>query len=406
MFCVYACRVLSGAHNSRMEIAVSPLLPRAAAVLVGLCCMASCARAQEPGSAGFPALEDRRAAAFRVEALARSADETNFSEVTGLDVDSRGRIYVADWFSAQVTVLDSTGGVVRTLGRKGLGPGEFRAIRGLQVLPGDSLLVYDPSAGRLSVFAPDAAEPAYVLNLGAALNGPAPFVIYRAGDAGGFVALIRPPFVQGDTARRMDHVRALNADGSPRGGPLRSFASKSFLHVRQGSGFSVMPNPFGNEGLFAVAPEGALHLAWTDSLGVETVDLSGRRTGGFSVPYRAPGVTPADVDSALSGMPEPAVRMFRPALRDSLPERWPALRGLLCEIAGTVWLGLSAPAGAEAEWASFSPDGRYLGSVFLPRGVEVRAVRAGRVYSVQKNDDGIPSVVVFRIAAQAAGGSD
>lgn len=377
---------------------------RALPVSAALCCLASCARAQSTDASGFPPLEARRSAAIPATEVARSAPEAQFSQITGLDVDSRGRIYVADWFHAHVSVLDSTGALVRTVGRKGLGPGEFRAIRGIQVLPGDSLLVYDPNASRLAVFAPDAGEPAYGVNLAATLNGPAPFLVHRSGAGGAYLALFRPPFMQGDTARRVDELRVLNPDGSANDRPLRTFASKSFLHVKQGRGFSVMPNPFGTEALFALGRGGELHLAWSDSLRVETIDLTGRRTGGFSFPHTAPGVTREDVDSALSGMPEQMVRMFRPALEDSLPERWPALRALLTDGAGVLWVGLSTPAGAQAEWASFNSGGRYLGSVFVPPEIEVRAVRGGRLYGVQHDADGVPHIVVYRLSARAAAG--
>jgi hypothetical protein len=359
---------------------------------------AGCAGAQDDGA--LPGAEARRAAAFAVTEVGRSRVDSLFSQVTGIGVDSRGRIYAGDWFTARVVVLDSTGAVLRMVGRRGLGPGEFRSIRGVQVLPGDSLLVYDPNAMRLSVFAPDSGRAAYVTTL----PGPEPHFISRTPANDAHLALMRPPFTTVDSARH-DVLRLLNLDGTPRGEPLRQFPSRSFLRVQQGGGFSVMPNPFGHEGLFVLAPDGTLHYAWNGRLEVESTDLRGRRTGGFAVAYDPPQVTSADAASVFNGMPEPAVRMFRPALEDSLPERWPPLAALLADERGRVWAALHGPAGEPREWAVFQPDGRYLGSAFLPRHAEVFAIRGDRVYAAETaEDDGVTAVVVYRVAAPAAGG--
>jgi hypothetical protein len=362
-----------------------------------------CARAQDDGA--LPDAGARRAAAFAVTEAGRSRVDSLFTQVTGIDVDSRGRIYAGDWFTARVVVLDSSGALVRTIGRRGLGPDEFRGIRGVQVLPGDSLLVYDPGAARLSVFAPDSGRAAYVTRLADALPGPEPHLVRRTPGNDAYLALLRPPFTTGDSARH-DVLRLLNVDGTPRGEPLRQFPSRSFLRVNQAGGFSVMPNPFGHEGLFALAPDGTLHYAWNDQLGVESTDLQGRRMGGFAAVYEPPAVTRDDAASAFEGMPEQAVRAFRPALEDSLPERWPALASMLVDERGRLWMGLHGAAGAPREWALFQADGRYLGSAFLPRAAEVFAIRGDRVYAVETGeDDGVTALVIYRIALRPTGGN-
>ncbi|HEX2203655.1 MAG TPA: 6-bladed beta-propeller [Longimicrobium sp.] len=367
------------------------------AVVLSLC-TPGCGRAQ--GAETFPDARQRREAAIEVREVARSWSDTLLTEVTGLDVDSRGRIYVGDWMAARVAVLDSTGTLVRTLGRKGLGPGEFRSVRGLQVLPGDSLMVYDPSAARLSVFPPDGDQPAYTINLGATLGGPVPFLIHRTPTNDAFVALFRPGFMGGDTTTRRDRLQVLNRDGTPRAEPFRTFPSKGFLRVGQAGSFSVTPDPFGSEGLYAFGRGGEVHYLWNDSLHVETYDLAGGRTRGFRVDYTPPEVTDADVEAAAAEFSGQAA-MFREALQDSAPPRWPAARAMLSDADGRLWIGLHGPASEPSEWASFDADGTYRGSVFLPSGVEVRAFRGNIVYGVQFDAADVPQVVVYRMAPPA-----
>lgn len=67
-----------------------------------------------------------------------------------LGVDDWGRIYVADRKPALIKVFDSAGAFVRTIGREGAGPGEYRVA--FIAVRGSHLLVHDPMQSRTSVF--------------------------------------------------------------------------------------------------------------------------------------------------------------------------------------------------------------------------------------------------------------
>lgn len=355
----------------------------------------ACADAQGDAGQGLPDLAARQAGAFRLTEVARSGEDAPFASITGIDPDSRGRIFVADWSAARIAVLRPDGRMEAMWGQKGLGPGEFRSLRGVQVIAGDSVLTFDPSAGRLTVFAPDGSA-AYVRNL-ARSN---PFLLWRLPGDDGYVAITRPAFRGGDTGPRLDEVWRLDAAGDRVGEPLRVFPSRSFLHVQQGGGFSVMPNPFGHEGFVAVGPRG-VYLAWSDTLGVDIVSPSGEAVGGFSHAYAPPPVTGDDVRAYLADQPQQIREMFGRALADSAPDRWPPLRGMLVDDRGRIWLALPAPIGSEREWAAFDGGGTYLGSVFLPLDAEAWSIRHGRIYSATADSE----VVVHEIGERRGGGT-
>lgn len=69
--------------------------------------------------------------------------------------DSQGRFFVTDDASPKVRVFDGDGTVITALGREGEGPGEFLFISATSIGPADSLFVFDPNLGRISVFTPD-----------------------------------------------------------------------------------------------------------------------------------------------------------------------------------------------------------------------------------------------------------
>lgn len=81
----------------------------------------------------------------------------SFTEASAWSVgtDRQGRIYVLDRLNFQVAVFDSSGKVLRTMGRKGGGPGEFQFPGSLIVSGDGEASVFDFSKQALVKFAPD-----------------------------------------------------------------------------------------------------------------------------------------------------------------------------------------------------------------------------------------------------------
>jgi hypothetical protein len=354
--------------------------------------LAACSLPRETGE-GFPDTATRLRAAIPVSERVVSSPEIAFTSIPRLAVDSRGLIYVPEHYNNRVTVLSEDGRLIRTLGRRGSGPGEFQAVQSVQVLPGDSLLVYDPALGRASVFAPDSIRPAYTALLSA--GGAAPWQVQRTRANDGYLVRYQPmfEFASGsDISTRMDRIAVLNLDGSVRQ-RLRSFPSRTGIVVDR----SVMLNPFGREGLVQLDSRERLHFVWTDSLAVSRTDLDGNPLPGFNVPYTPPRVTSADLEDALSVLTSSVRRQFEPALADSAPGRWPAVRDMLIDDQDRIWLALAGTLRRPTEWAAFSPDGTYIRSVLIPVGSSVRFIRGDRFYAERLKDD-VPHVVVYQMA--------
>jgi hypothetical protein len=75
-----------------------------------------------------------------------------FSRVGGIDVDDRGNIYVLDLSDANVRAFDSRGQYLRTIGRKGQGPGEMQFPVFVQITSRGEVLIYDYAVSRMLFF--------------------------------------------------------------------------------------------------------------------------------------------------------------------------------------------------------------------------------------------------------------
>jgi hypothetical protein len=87
------------------------------------------------------------------------------SEAHEVTIDSRGRYYVSGGPAPYFWVFDRDGKVLRRIGSRGKGPGEFLLVSGILTAQGDTLHVFDGDQARLSIFSPG-YELVRTVNLG------------------------------------------------------------------------------------------------------------------------------------------------------------------------------------------------------------------------------------------------
>lgn len=103
---------------------------------------------------------------------ARRGDNDLFGEVSGARRLASGDIVVADVKANELKLFDSTGYFVRRIGRQGDGPGDLRSVSRLLAGGGDTILVYDGIAGRVTgmdrkgtvLLMYNVAQPAWVID--------------------------------------------------------------------------------------------------------------------------------------------------------------------------------------------------------------------------------------------------
>lgn len=79
-------------------------------------------------------------------------DEDMFAELTALDVDGDGNIYVLDRKEKTVKIFDSSGKFVKKFGKEGQGPGEMYLPISLQITYNNEIIIGDAGNQRLSFF--------------------------------------------------------------------------------------------------------------------------------------------------------------------------------------------------------------------------------------------------------------
>ncbi|HEX6750408.1 MAG TPA: hypothetical protein VF092_24150 [Longimicrobium sp.] len=327
-----------------------------------------------------------------------------------------GRIVVADGASAQLRFYSAGGRHLAAAGRSGDGPGEFRDLAAVGRAEGDTVLAYDPRAGRISVFTPAGA---YVRS--AAVGEPG---LLAAEAPVGWLAShvfvtqksrvdegVGPP---ADSGGRIHYrARASLQFHGPDGRLLRTVAGLAgnegvtFMSAAGAGRFrlSTVPVPF-LKTLQTSAGRRSVAVGSTDAYEIRLYGDGGQLRRIVRGPAQDRAVTRAHVDAwlreSLADVRDPAVRRERRRQYEALPlpAELPAFAGLLLDGADRLWVREYDPPGratAAERWSVFDPRGRRLGEVEMPVRFVPCQIGADFVLGIRKDTLDVERVEMYRL---------
>jgi hypothetical protein len=349
----------------------------------------------------------------------------------GGDVDSvsgpvrlgDGRLAIANAGSHEVRVYDASGAQLHASGRAGDGPGEYRMLAGIWRGPGDSLLVSDFLARRVSVLDPE-ARFARSFSLGGNTGGLMPvggrieFAVPQGWLGDGSVVGVTMGFAmnQAKQGPYRDTVSALRygPDGAVRDTIVRfPGAETEQMSISMGgqSMSAPMPVPLGRQSVTAAQGD-RFYLARNDAWEIEVRELDGRLVRLIRLKADPRPLTPELIAAHRKSQLEqieaiPAMRSMPPAFKTQLtarieqakyPATLPFVSSLLVDSDGRLWAQEVPPPGIErATYVVFDESGQLLGRVTMPEDFRVASIGADAVYGVWKDADDVEHVRAYRL---------
>jgi len=143
-------------------------------------------------------------------------EEIIFGVLSDIAIDAQGHLYALDTQLSQISVFSPDGEFLRTIGREGEGPGEFRRGSELFVTPDNKVGVAQMMPGKIVMLSPD-GKPAGDFPVPAAPDGGTQ-MIWGADVAGRSVVIGSGTFSRGDGKFTMSSsLQLLAPDGTSRG---------------------------------------------------------------------------------------------------------------------------------------------------------------------------------------------
>lgn len=333
----------------------------------------------QAGPEGVPTLVE----VLRIGSLDDTCDA--FGRVMSLAVDGDGRIYVADSQASDIRVFSPEGECVRTFGRSGEGPGEFRLLAGIAWQPPGFLWTIDSVAERLTVFdSLGTVLATHPLRLGPAAAHPWPMWVDRGGSlhfwVPGFDRIVRYGAGPG--------LESLESVPEPESFPTREAYTEQA--AVGGSRISVQRGiPHSPSILWTMNPSGNMWQANSSAFAIHETTYGGDTLRTVRLDREAPRLEGRERDSIADALGIAARR---------LPERKRALERIRTGPDGWVWI--ETEKGATRAWEVFDERGYYVGRVSSPVPMEKKPFPVfgrGMVTGVTLGEFDVPYVVQLRI---------
>lgn len=323
-------------------------------------------------------------------------DTVFFNNVWDIAIDSKGRLFVADFAMYGFHVFASDGSLIREIGREGEGPGEFSIAPQLYVGPQDSIYAYDLDSDRLTVYAPGGDVLAYTMKLPTdEISGARPTDILGSLETGLLFEYLRTsPRRSESEIDGMLEIKLVDHRGQFLRDSLVLAPSMQVTTISD-DGFTIpFPRQFGRRSLLALGSDGLIYHGWTDEISISAVAIDGSTANEFAVSHVSVPVTSEEKSARAAGYPE----NWQEELRQDMPDTKPAFNAMIPDGQGQLWLRLSWSEGAlETEWIVVDAEsGSVVARTTLPTGVGLDTIRGGKAYGTLDDDDAV--VVVWDIA--------
>lgn len=342
-------------------------------------------------------------------------EPTRFGAIQGLVLRAAGGVTVVEGQTQELRAFDAAGAHLWTAGGIGDGPGEFARIGTVGPFQGDSTMVHDSQADRLTFVGPNGGEGRSV-RLG---WDDRPFRFTSARDGGLLARMFHFPGPESAPGEGDDGLFGRDsasfrfaahdgAAGPALPGPVPDM--EAIVQVRASSemvSVSANPSPWSRYAYDAAAPGGAW-LAVSDRFELQWYDRQGRLTRIVRAPGLERPFVAADLEATRAALLAVAADAADTpgALREvetrleitPRPATVPAFSGVRVDAEGRAWVLSWAPGDPPPERAwVFESDGTFLGRVDLPAGVRLEAVGADAVWGVELDALDVPSVVRYRL---------
>jgi hypothetical protein len=345
-------------------------------------------------------------------------------QVRGAVLVSDVELVVANGGDEELRSYRSTGQHVRTLARRGGGPGEFRSLAWVGIAPDSSVAAWDASANRITFF--DDSGPARELSI-------EDTTAMRLIDGSRLVGMLADGsmVVQSGTSDRQYRDRAegelrdsitltyVDPSGHPTNVSIRTPGREKYLfrwNADVSEVWGSQPIIFGHDA-FAVAAGDRLVVGANDGFELRAFDSTGRLRQIVRAEMAAQPATAADAEQVRAErrealrpgpIPEPMrsnILRFESAGIERVPFRevLPAFSELVGDQIGRVWIRMSAlPRAQASRWLVVDSAGALRGSVELARGARVLAATARRLAVLSVDSLGTETIQVYELREGAA----
>jgi hypothetical protein len=340
-----------------------------------------------------------------------------FQNPLGIAVDPQGRVYVADAGAEHIKVFGPDGRFIRTIGRKGQGPGEFQGPEFVEV-GGGRIFVWESMNRRTSI-----------LDAGGAFITSTPSRPFMTGAFGVFIRMRALP--DGRLVVHYERGKDASADDRPPEGrvqviellsaeakPLRILLEQGVVTCRfvWNASYNAnvrVPFPYHPTLNMEATPAGDIVAGYNAEYKIDLFHPTGR-SAGFSRPYSPIRLEEKDrqahfgrfrmavfKDGMKTIVPKPPDVILK---NTEFPERLPPYRGLAADGEGNVWVQVNVESRATNVFDVFDPKTGFVARITVDGPIDYSFAASLRkrffgqaLWQIEQDEEGYSALVKYRL---------
>jgi hypothetical protein len=345
-----------------------------------------------------------------------------FGRVMGLDVDDSGQIHILDSQASHIRSFSPEGAYVRTIARRGGGPGELsQGAQGLFVSSDQAIVVPDLGNRRIARFDLE-GTPLESPTINPMDGIPLFWAVSKDRTIYSQVRRIAMPGMNvPEGSEPMDYILA-RGEGGEVTDTVASFPSGETIGAPGAGGMPTI-RLFSPELVWAAAGEAGIVTALNSEYSLNLYDGNGdlvtiiRRTSTPRV------ITTGEQSAFRESMMKSFEGQVPPQMAQQIAqnvqfaEHWPVLAQLFAGPENTIWVQRTDPdaalksfaEGADLQtmtvgsmnWDVFDASGRFMGALTMPEGFAPRRVVGDSVYGLHNDEFGVQRVMRLRVVRPA-----
>lgn len=342
----------------------------------------------------------------------------------GVVSDNKGRVYIPNYHTNAILVFDSTGHYITKMGGKGKGPGEYIHMSGMQITP-NYLYVYASKLFKINVYSLDSLSYVYTIPLyrknwvhvKRLKNSTIPiinhfFVANNGKILMGFYLVLDYKFANVSQSKlnklnKNSFIKYywLNQQGVVTGHNIfKQKGVKSFIvNSHGGKGITTFPL-FEGKPLQTMSNKGIIAAAWSTQFNIKIYYPNGDLKTVIDPPFKNTPMTRQELIDrydSIFGYPSPRLQTYQTM---DLPDTWPALKKMLFDGKGRLWVAAIVPNFKVYKWFIFNTDGKLLTSFTWPRNKTIDYVNGGYMYvSIINKYFKVSRIVRYKINLKSSG---
>lgn len=309
-------------------------------------------------------------------------------------VGSQGRIFVADPQSYSLKAFSNKGGFIQEIGREGRGPKEFGYLRSIDTGSEKNIYVMD-SNDRISTFDEESLELINDLNVPRFNVRWSPHEMKVAPE--GFIIVYNKSFVAGEkNQERSNKISFIDKQGNFIYEEYSNVKADQLFVMDTGSSLWRTDMPFGGKSYLELGNDGIIYFGWSKDTNIVKHSLDKKHNDTVNISYTPIEVTSEDLEDVLE---YPPTSRQGKALREDaqISHYFPAYDWFVVDDKNRIWIAINTEDRENYSLHIYDKDGDLLDNTSLPKSVQLQVVRDGYAYGVQETEDGIQTVVRYKV---------